>query len=247
LKRSRDKPLFLWVHYYDAHSPHQQPSDVPVFGTSRQDVYDAELNLVDREVGRLLHAIEEQWAGQALVLLTGDHGIAFDEPRHATFNYGYDLSTAVLHVPLIVHAPFLAPRAVDDVVSTMDIAPTLANLLRLHGPSPLRYEGMSLVPELLSAAHSRPPELMHQMYIEERKWKAEEPLERVALRTERFNLLQDRKSGLFELYDYRNDYNETHDLALDPVYAPTLAALRRQLTSLLYSAQPTAPAAQAKP
>jgi arylsulfatase A-like enzyme len=120
----------------------------------------------------------------------------------------------------------------------MDIAPSLANLLRLRGPLP--YEGMSLVPELLRGEGSRPPELMHQFYIEERKWKQQEPLERVALRTDRWNLLQDRKTGFFELYDYRSDYFETRDLALDPLYGATLAALRKQLTILLYSAQPKA-------
>lgn len=239
LSEQRDKPLFLWVHYYDAHSPHEQPEDVPAFGTTRKDIYDAELHLVDREVGKLLQAIEQKWQGQAVVVLTGDHGIAFDEPRHAKFNYGYDLYSAVLHVPLIVHAPFLPARALDSPVSTMDIAPTLANLLRLHGPLP--YEGVSLVPELFKGEVSRPPELMHQMFIEERKWKHEEPLERVSLRTERWNLLHDRKTGFYELYDYRNDYWETQDLAHDPRYSETLAQLRKQLTILLFNAQPDTP------
>jgi arylsulfatase A-like enzyme len=78
---------------------------------------------------------------------------------------------------------------------------------------------------------------MHQMFIEERKWKKEEPLERVSLRTDRWNLLQDRKTGFFELYDYRDDYWETRDLALDPRYSETLAQLRKQLTILLFNAQ----------
>jgi hypothetical protein len=101
------------------------------------------------------------------------------------------------------------------------------------------------VPELLHGTRSRPPELMHQMYIEERLWKHDEPLERVSLRTDQFNLLQDRKTGFFELYDYRADYFETHDLALDPLYGAQLAALRKQLTILLYNAQPHPPAASA--
>jgi arylsulfatase A-like enzyme len=236
LARARQKPLFLWVHYYDAHSPHEQPSEVPAYGKTRKDLYDAELNYVDNEVGHLLDAIEKRFGGQALVVLTGDHGVAFDEPRHATFNYGYDLYTNVLHVPLIVHAPFLAARNLDNIVSTMDIVPSLANLLRL--PGPFRYEGTSLVPELFSGKASRPPELMSQMFLEERLWKHEEPLERVALRTDRFDLLQDRKTGFFELYDFRKDYLETHDLALDPMYGAQLAQLRKQLTALLYSARP---------
>ena len=243
LSARRDKPLFLWAHYYDAHSPHVQPKDVKVFGTERSDVYDAELFLVDREVGKLIEAIDRQWPGQALVIVTADHGIAFDPPRHEKFNYGYDLSSAVLHVPLIFHASFLPPRVVDGPVSTMDIMPTLLNLLRL--PPLAALEGTSLVPELLRGERQRPPELMHQMFLEERLWKEEEPLERVALRTDRFNLLHDRKSGFFELYDYRRDYFETRDLALDPAYEANLRELKRRLSLLVYVARK--PDAEAKP
>jgi arylsulfatase A-like enzyme len=239
LKRKRSRPLFLWVHYYDAHSPHVQPASVPSYGATREDLYDAELNYVDGQVGQLLAAIDEQLEGKALVVLTGDHGIAFDPPRHEDFNYGYDLHSMVLHVPLIVHAPFVAPRELTGLVSTMDIAPTLANLLRL--PGPFRFEGVSLVPELLRGESSRPPELMHQMFIEERLFQQQDPLERVSLRTQDYNLLQDRKTGFCELYAWRQDYAEQHDLALEHGYEATLLALRNRLSLLTYTAQPHAP------
>jgi arylsulfatase A-like enzyme len=243
LKQRRDKPLFLWAHYYDAHSPHVQPKDMPVFGDSRADIYDAELKLVDREVGRALAAIDEAYHGNALVIVSADHGIAFDAPRHEKFNYGYDLSSAVLHVPLIFHADFVSPRELDGVVSTLDIMPTLLNLLQV--PSLSQLEGTSLVPELLRGERSRPPELMHQMFLEERLWKHEEPLERVSLRTQRFNLLQDRVGGFYELYDYHTDYFETHDLSMNPVYESTLRDLKRQLALLVYVAR--RPETEAKP
>lgn len=236
LKRQRTRPLFLWVHYYDAHSPHVQPASVPAYGTTREDLYDAELNYVDGQVGQLIAAVDAQFDGQALVLLTGDHGIAFDAPRHETFNYGYDLSSMVLNVPLIVHAPFIAPRQLSGLVSTMDIAPTIANLLRL--PGPFRYEGVSLVPELLRGQTSRPPELMHQMFIEERLFQQQDPLERVSLRTQHYNLMQDRKTGYFELYAWPDDFAEQRDLSLDPAHETTLLALRQQLALMVYTAQP---------
>jgi arylsulfatase A-like enzyme len=235
LRLQRDKPLFLWAHYYDAHSPHVQPKDMPVFGKERADIYDAELMLVDREVGRVLKVIEETYHGKALVIISADHGIAFDAPRHEKFNYGYDLSSAVLHVPLIFHADFVLPRQLDGVVSTMDIMPTLLNLLKLSSPSQL--EGTSLVPEVLRGERSRPPEMMHQMFLEERLWKQEEPLERVSLRNQRFNLLQDRVGGFYELYDYQSDYFETQDLSLNPAYESTLRELKRQLALLVYVAR----------
>ncbi len=243
LKRQHPQPLFMWVHYYDAHSPHTQPDGIPSYGKQRGDLYDAELAFVDKEVGALLKEIEAAFGGQALIVITGDHGIAFDAPRHEKFNYGYDLSTAVLHVPLIVHAPFIKPHQLGGIVSTMDIAPTLANLLRVHGPLP--FEGMSLVPELLDNRRARPPELLSQMFLEERLWKNEEPLERIALRTERWNLVQDRKGGFFELYDWQRDYFEQHDLSMEPAYEKTVRELRQELMRLTYFTrrpEPPAPA-----
>ncbi len=245
LTRERTQPLFMWVHYYDAHSPHTQPEGVPVYGTTHRDLYDAELTFVDREVGKLLAKIDETTHGEALIVITGDHGIAFDAPRHETFNYGYDLSTAVLHVPLIVHAPFLAPHAVEGLASTMDVTPTLVNLLRLKGPFP--FEGDSLVPELLDGKRSRPQVLFHEMFLQERLWKLEEPLERCSLRTERFNLIHDRKGGFFELYDWRNDYFEKHDLSLDPAYEDTLRQLRQELLLFTYVTRRDAPKPAAPP
>jgi arylsulfatase A-like enzyme len=232
LHAAHKQPLFLWAHYYDAHSPHVQPADIPVFGKERSDIYDAELMLVDREVGRALDAIDEAYKGEALIIVTADHGIAFDPPRHEKFNYGYDLSSAVLHVPLIFSAPFIGKREIASVVSTMDIMPTLLNLL--HIPSLALIEGTSLVPELLRGEHSRPPELMHQMFLEERLWKHEEPLERVSLRTDRFDLMLDRKTGFYELYEYHRDPFEAHDLGLDPAYETSLRDLKRQLALLVY-------------
>jgi len=243
LRRTRSKPLFLWVHFYDAHSPHVQPETAPTYGETRQDLYDAELNYVDQQFGRLIEAIDQELAGKALVVVTGDHGVAFDEPRHQKFNYGYDLYTAVLHVPLIVHAPFVTPRVLDGLVSTMDITPTLANLLRL--PGPFRFEGVSLLPELFTGKSERPPELMHQMFLEEKLWKDQQPLERVALRTQKYNLLHDRKSGFYELYAWQDDYFETRDLALEPAYEPTVLELRQKLALLTYTAQRVAPEPEA--
>jgi arylsulfatase A-like enzyme len=232
LRQTRKRPLFLWVHYYDAHSPHEQPAGIPSFGKRHSDVYDAELSLVDREVGRLLDGIEQKAGEPALVLLTGDHGIAFDAPRHSKLNYGYDLTTVVLHVPLIVHGPLVLPQRSDEIVSTMDIAPTITNLLRVHRSLP--FEGASLLPELLEGRRSRPQRLVHEFYLEERLWDEADPLELISLRTERYDLVHDRKHGGFELYDWRKDYYEAHNLADSSAHRNALLGLKQQLALFTY-------------
>jgi arylsulfatase A-like enzyme len=170
-------------------------------------VYDAELAHVDAEVGRLLDGIEQSFGDGALRVITADHGIAFDAPRHVKLNYGYDLSTPVLHVPLLVSGLSVQAQVLDGLVSTMDIAPTLANIVRVKKRLPFR--GASLVPELFEGRMQRPQTLHHQFFLNERKWQGREPLELAGVRTERYSLVSDRVKGTFELYDYPADYFET--------------------------------------
>jgi choline-sulfatase len=243
LGRQRSRPLFLWVHYFDAHGPHEQPEGMPVTGKEADSVYRAELSLVDRELGRLLQGLESTLPN-ALVIITGDHGTAFDEPRHAKLGYGFDLSTAVLHVPLIVHAPFVTPHRVAAPVSSLDIFPTLVNLLRIRGK--LELSGVSLVPELLENRAARPALVMSQFFLPERAWTDNDPLVHVGLRTERFNLVHDRAADFYELYDYRNDYFERRDLSVEPAYQDTLRTLKKQLLVLTWMAHKYTPKSAAQ-
>lgn len=237
LKRdTHGKPIFLWAHYYDAHAPHRQPKDAPKYGTAMPDIYDAELSLVDRDVGRLLAEVEQTFHGTALVIVTADHGVAFDAPRHSKHHYGYDLATNVLHVPLIIRGPGVRAQVLDEPVSTMDIAPTVTNLLRVSGRFP--FEGASLVPELLSGERTRPERLHHQLYLLERRWKGDEPLAVSSLRTDRYNLIHDHRSDLYELYDYEADYEEQHDLSEAKEHAAAFRALKRQLQLFVYEVSP---------
>ena len=50
----------------------------------------------------------------------------------------------MLHVPLIVHGPQIPVQSTDELVSTMDLAPTILNLVRTRRQYP--FEGASLVP-----------------------------------------------------------------------------------------------------
>jgi arylsulfatase A-like enzyme len=226
------KPLFLWTHYFDAHPPHVQPTDITAYGKTQADRYDAELQLVDREIGRLLKEVDRQLGKDVIVIVTGDHGIGFDAPRHRRLTYGYDLTTVVLHVPLIVRGPGVKSQVMPGLVSTMDVAPTIANLVRVRKRLP--FEGASLVPELFTSVTQRSARLHHQFYLHERLWSNEDPLATVSVRTDHYNLILDRKTGVHELYDYQADYLEAHNLADDPAYAEILTTLKQQLALFTY-------------
>lgn len=240
-----EKPLFLWAHYFDAHPPHTKPVGGASYGSTETDVYDAELHLVDAEVGRLLREIKKRYGDDALVIITGDHGIGFDSPRHRRLHYGYDLSSIVLQVPLIVRGPLIKAQQLDGLASTMDVAPTIANLLRIRKHLP--FEGASLVPELLEGRVTRPQRLHHQFFLEERLWTHRDPLEIASLRTERYNLIHNRLTGVLELYDYRADYLEAHNLIDEPAHKPALATLKQQLAMLTYELHKPKPSEPSAP
>src|SRR5690606_2606101 len=115
-------------------------------------------------VGRLLDAIRRELGDDTLVILTADHGVGFDRPRHAKQGYGHDLSSAVLHVPMMWRHPSFKPHREAGLCSTLDIVPTLANLLGLKLKTAPR--GTSLVPSLKAEA-SAPRVLFHQYFVPE--------------------------------------------------------------------------------
>ncbi len=232
LRAKRDQPLFLWVHYFDPHSPHQQPKDTTVFGEEHVDIYDAEVAYTDTHMGRLLDEIDTRLGDEAMVIITSDHGSGFDAPRHRKLHFGYDLHSVTLHVPLMVRAPWIEPRRFDHLVSTIDIMPTLADLLRLRRKR--RYRGSSLVPELLRGDARRPQVLFHQYYLRESARRGADPLHMVAVRTPEHALINNRRFGSIYLYRWQDDYLETKSLFEAERDHPETARLRRLMGTFIY-------------
>lgn len=228
-------PLFMWVHYYDAHPPHLQPPGVPMLGSTEQDVYLAELVYVDRQLGRLFQGLRAK-APNALIVVTGDHGIGF-EGIHEKYGYGYDLGTVVLNVPLVFSAPFLEPHRVSALASTIDIAPTLVNLIGARGAFP--FFGYSLVPALEHGNGRRPQLLFSEFFLGEDVLVGKDPLRIVSIRTPEFNLELHRTGGRVEAWNWRADYLEEHDLwgaVGSPDTARDLRALKASLDRFVYAA-----------
>lgn len=134
---------FLLVQFADAGGPFTPTrADEEAAGyTTRpwpSDLYDASLRRVDRAVGRLLDALPPG----TRVVVTGDRGVQLGEQRapatqgRVGARFGHTMFVELLHVPLIVRVPGLSPGRVREVVSLVDLAPTvlqLASLPPIHG------------------------------------------------------------------------------------------------------------------
>jgi arylsulfatase A-like enzyme len=107
-------------------------------------LYDAEISYADHEVGRLVEATERMAPhGRLLTIVTADHGESMGE--HHLY-WGRDLYDPTLLVPLIMVPPdnqFKTPLVIKDQVRTIDIAPTILELLDVK-PSKI-MDGLSLV------------------------------------------------------------------------------------------------------
>ena len=106
-------------------------------------LYEAALAWTDRQIGRLLLALEEEGlAENTWIVVTSDHGEGFDVARNRV-GHGGRLHDDLVHVPLIVVPPdgreLPAP---GRMVGLVDVAPTLLEAAGLDAPS---MEGVSLL------------------------------------------------------------------------------------------------------
>ncbi len=96
------RPFFLFVHYFDPHSPYAPPE--PFAARFASAPYDGEIAFTDQEIGRLLDGLRQLGLlDDALVAVTSDHGEALGE--HGEEAHGFFLYDATIRVPLLVLDP----------------------------------------------------------------------------------------------------------------------------------------------
>jgi hypothetical protein len=109
-----------------------------------QQRYLNQLVLVDRLVGRLLdHLQSTGLLDQTLLVITADHGVCF-RPGQSSRYVNDGNHTDIMAVPLFIKAPHQRAGQIDDRnVETIDILPTIADLLGIALPWPV--DGRSVV------------------------------------------------------------------------------------------------------
>lgn len=114
------------------------------------DRYDACVRDADESLGVLFDGLERRNAwSHTLVIVTADHGdelLDRGQAGHAWWTYRGGLHEEVLRVPLLVWAPGIAARRIDDLVEQVDVFATILELAAVAAPPAL--EGRSLAPAL---------------------------------------------------------------------------------------------------
>lgn len=148
----QQKPVFAWIHYFDAHDPYQPPTEFRQPGP-RGD-YLGEVAKIDAAIGVLLARFEQlRGSRPRLVVVTADHGESLGEHGEAT--HGFFIYDSTMLVPLIFHFPSrVAAREIVAAPRLSDVAPTIESLLDL--PDLPERDGVSLQP-LLRGTDQRIP------------------------------------------------------------------------------------------
>src|SRR3989454_6673420 len=190
-------PHFVWVHLYDPHDPYEPPA--PYSQSYKDQTYDGEVAYADSALAAFVAHLKKHGEYQnALIVVVGDHGEGLGEHHEDT--HGIFLYDSTTHVPLIVKLPAgtSAGKVVAAQVRTLDILPTVLDLIR--APSTANLDGLSLKP-YLTGSEERPRVVLGQTDYPLRFGWA--PLRSV--RTEGFKLIEAPRP---ELYNLQSDPNE---------------------------------------
>jgi arylsulfatase A-like enzyme len=240
-----ERPFFFLVFYNDSHVPfsvlprlllplvsekyHTPAFERQVYSDTELmqvlELYDQALRRADQAIGQLHELVCGAGHGdRTLFLISADHGEGLDRrPERAGHGRLYDNG---IHVPLVASAPWLpAGQSVEQLVSTIDFAPTICELAGV--PQAGQLQGYSFSALLRGDA----PEVTRQSVVSEYH-------DCRCVRSERWKLIQ-RGPGIggpastpvtaTELYDVAQDPAEEHNVAEQhpAIVAELAAALQR--------------------
>lgn len=147
-KTSARKPLFLFAHYFDCHSPYgwwrgeqTDPATLPV--RERIARYDESIRHADRMIANLhAHLGLLGLLDNTIFIITADHGEQIGD-RGLPVGHA-DIYGETVYVPLIVFGSGIPAARVAEPVSTLDIAPSIAAAagVKMRGP----LDGRDILP-----------------------------------------------------------------------------------------------------
>jgi len=276
-RASAPRRRFLFLHLYDAHGPYEPGARLarqfkserrgPIverlpsyqrtrypFGKRRErrgeqeyvDAYDASIRELDERLAELLAEVDLR---RAAVVVLADHGESLTE-RFWKFDHGGQAFEEEIRVPLVLAAPGLGARIVDDIVELVDVLPTLLPLLGVPTPPALQPAGHDLVAVVrrgaarprhaFSSARALSPRHADRGYRLDRERRIH------ALRGERLKLIvyPGASEDYQELYDLAEDAGERRPLpaGAHPAEAARLARILQR-----YAATPALPAERHEP
>ena len=230
-ERRQGRPFFLWVHYFDPHSPYSPADDYRFLflAASAEDdapgplerkiaLYDAEIRETDDALGRLLQVVgEEGLTESTVVVIAGDHGEGL--MQHGHMQHGVHIYEEAVRVPLVVSWPGVLPAGIEihEPVQLLDIKPTLLEITGVVGGAAIQ-QGESLVGIMTGRQRADPD---RPVFFERRRYKTGKIGDifvsgnKLGIRSGFWKYIEADEEGTRELFDLRADPLESSNLAGD--------------------------------
>ena len=211
IEANNDKPTFTVLWYGSPHFPYtaleQDMVGLPADMDKRQRILFSEIIAMDRSIGMLRDRLRDlNMEEETLIWFCSDNGGRDHEPHAMAGLRGQkgSLYEGGIRVPGLIEWPgTIKPQVTDFPASTMDIMPTLFDLLDLPEDSMLDViDGESIVPLFTGNT----PKRTHPIPF---------AFKGMALMDGRYKLVKNGngKGSNWELFDLVNDQSETTDLA----------------------------------
>ncbi|UCE41624.1 MAG: sulfatase [Candidatus Aminicenantes bacterium] len=219
---TKDDHFFLFLHYWDTHTPYNCPKKYMDRDKSRRgsidtiaSKYKGAVNYVDKCIGDLITTLKNhQILEDTLIIITSDHGESLTEREMFFDHHGlYEVTT---HVPLIFFNPklFSQPKKIQGLIQHVDLVPTVCDYLGMNDKD-LGSDGISLRP-LISGTREeiRDFAFFEESYVQRK----------IGWRNKRHKYIyapdgiglckycQKVHAGVEELYDLEKDPEETHNV-----------------------------------
>ncbi|UCH36633.1 MAG: sulfatase-like hydrolase/transferase [Armatimonadota bacterium] len=216
------------------------PGDWNPRNRSQLNYYRA-LAAVDEGVGKVLETLGQLGVlDSTVIVFAGDNGFFHGEHRRGDKRLMYEES---ILIPLLMRYPPLAPAGAtpDEMILNVDLAPTMLDIAGV--PVPDFMQGRSFAPLLAGGEYRARTSFLYQYWKED--WLPGIPT-MLGVRTTRWKYITyPWIDDIDELYNLENDPHEMRNLALDPLYAPQLDVMKRELERLKretdYAEPPPAP------
>ncbi len=234
IERNRDRPFFAYYPDHAVHAPFNPKPDLlnkyerkaKAGDDGRNDpAYAATIEAVDRNVGRIMAALEKlRLADDTILIFTSDNGGTQQYTAPLSGSKG-QLYEGGIRVPLVVSGPGVARRGGTSAVpvATVDLYPTLLDLCGAAPPRGQPLDGASLAGLL---GGGKPPARERLFWHFPCYVGRATPSS--AVREGDYKLIEFfEDGGRMELYNLRDDPNEKRDLAASQ--PARVAALSRTL------------------
>ena len=242
-EKQSEQPFFLYLAFHEPHEPVASPKGLvqnylPVAQNEKEATYFANVENVDKAVGKVLDALKEMLIDEnTLVIFTSDNGPeTLNRYRGSSYSYGGAgvlrgmklwTTEAGFRVAGIMRWPagIAAGQLSAQSISALDFLPTFCQLAGKNPPEELQLDGTNFLPALKGKKIKRPKPLLwvyynalneHRVAMRHGQWKV---LAKLDLERKYTNLYDQNIAAVkaaqfidFEIYDLSKDAGETNNL-----------------------------------